>query len=86
MRDAGVGGVLETILRVGVVPVTETDDQGICGVIQNSHSFIHTFLSAVRLPNDKTGSTHRQVKTAAAQVPTPESCVHVHQSTPCLVL
>ena len=84
-RHRGVG-MLETILRVGVVPVIETDDQGICGVIQNSHSFIHTFLSAVRLPDDKTRSTHRQVKTAAARVPTQESCVRVHQSTPRLVL
>jgi len=44
MRDSGLGGVLEATLRIGAVPVIETDNQGICVVIQNSHSFIHSYL------------------------------------------
>lgn len=63
--------VPETTLREGAVPVTETDDQGVCGAPQNSRPFIRAFLSAGHLPHDDMGSVHRRPNTAAGPLPAP---------------
>lgn len=63
--------VPEATLREGTAPVTETDDQGVCGVPQNSRPFTHALLSAGHLPNDDMGSVHRRPNTAAGPFPVP---------------
>lgn len=35
--------------RVGAIPVVEIGNQWICGIIQNSHSYIHVYCAPTKL-------------------------------------